>query len=190
MDKIIKIGFQGIEGSHSARAAEEIAQQSGFAGVAYQPLVSSQAVVDALLCETIDYALVAVSNSIGGEVNETQHAIKGEKLQEKASITLPVCHYAFACEPLEREAVELVISHPQALKQCRKNIAETFVRATTQAIEDTAIGARYIAENRYPKNTVVLCSWLAGEIHNLDFVVSNMEDSPDNKTTFKLFGKG
>ena len=54
-------------------------------------------------------------------------------------------------------------------------------------IEDTALGAKMIAEDEFLPNTAVVCSKIAGELYGLDLIEENIEDSPDNETTFGLY---
>ena len=59
------------------------------------PLVNSYNVFDSLLNGKIDYGVVAVSNSIGGIVKETNDVLKNTSYTEVSSLELPICHCVF-----------------------------------------------------------------------------------------------
>ena len=80
----IKIGYQGMEGSNSEKAAKELALKRRFTAVEYVPLISSKGVIDALENGTIDYGVVATKNSQGGEVLESMVALKNK--QDRKSV--------------------------------------------------------------------------------------------------------
>ena len=67
---MIKVGFQGICGSNSEIAAENLTQKMGLSNVEFVGLVTSKAVIEALEKGLIDYGVLATKNSIGGEVKD------------------------------------------------------------------------------------------------------------------------
>lgn len=91
----IKIGYQGMEGSNSERAAKEMAQKRGFTAVEYVPLISSKGVIDALESGTIDYGVVATKNSQGGEVLESMVALKNKHIELVSTLVMPIHHCLF-----------------------------------------------------------------------------------------------
>ena len=73
---MIKIGYQGMEGSNSEEAARIIAEQLAFSEYELIPLITSKMVVDKLKMKEIDYGVMAIKNSLGGTVQETHEAKK------------------------------------------------------------------------------------------------------------------
>jgi len=67
---MIKVGFQGICGSNSEIAAENLTRKMGLSNVEFVGLVTSKAVIEALEKGLIDYGVLATKNSIGGEVKD------------------------------------------------------------------------------------------------------------------------
>jgi prephenate dehydratase len=152
------------------------------------PLISSQNVIDNLKTGQINYGVVAIRNSIGGRVEETYDAIKDENLEVVAEETLAIHHCLFKKnKDVRDEEINLIISHVQALKQTEKSLGFLYPSIKTMEIEDTAIGARKLAEGIYDDKTAVICRKNAGERFGLVLVKEDIEDSKDNRTEFKMF---
>lgn len=177
--KELKVGYQGIEGSYSHQAAKSIMPVAKHA-----PLVSSANVVKALRDGDIDYGVMAIENSIGGIVLETEKALEKAPLLLTLTFRLKIQHCLFKSLKTPLEAILYVTSHPQALRQTRNHLEKYNWKAVE--IEDTAIGAKRIAEGELP-NTAVVCSKIAGELYGLELIEENIEDSSDNETTFGLY---
>ncbi len=186
----MKIGYQGIEGSNSEEAAKRLAERLEITNANLIPLVSSKNVGDELQSGSIDYGVVAVRNSIGGLVEETREAIKPEEIEILGRETLTIHHCLFVKDDsITKEKIKRISSHPQALLQCKNNILKYIGSVELREIEDTAIGAKYLAEGILDSETGVLCRKNAGQAHNLFLLEENIEDRDDNETEFIIFRK-
>ena len=58
LNEMIRIGYQGIEGSNSEEAARKIAKQLKLSEYELIPLVTSKTVIDKLKRDEIDYGVV------------------------------------------------------------------------------------------------------------------------------------
>lgn len=54
-------------------------------------------------------------------------------------------------------------------------------------VEDTSIAAKYLSEGNLSEDTAILCKKDAGYMYNLDLIQENMEDNPNNYTTFGIY---
>lgn len=183
----MKIGYQGAIGSNSDQAAHNMARDLCFKNVEYVPLVSSKRVISALNRGDIDYGVVAIKNTIGGRVQETFDAIRDEQLELVRTEILEIhhCLYKFPGTPLSE--IKYVASHIQALKQTETNRGKRYPDLEPMEIEDTAIGAKWLASGKLDKNVAVLCRDTAGELYDLELVEANLEDTHDNLTEFRMF---
>lgn len=185
MSEVKKIGYQGIEGSNSRAAAENMAKRLGWENVSYIPLVTSRGVVDALLAQTVDYGVMASNNHIAGIVQETVQALDGLGYQVLAEDCIPIHHCLFVKDVSVTE-IKTVASHIQALKQCAGNLSMRYPDAQWKELEDTAIGARYLCDGTLPPSAGVLCRRNAGEAFGLYLLEENLEDDTHNATDFIL----
>ena len=184
----IKIGYQGMEGSNSERAAKEMAQKRGLAAVEYVPLISSKGVIDALENGTIDYGVVATKNSQGGEVLESMVALKNKHIELVSTLVMPIHHCLFKKQAeTPDEHIRYVASHIQALKQTKKWVGENLSpEIVTIEMEDTAISAKMLGEGLLKDDTAVICSLEAGLQNGLTLMAQNIEDDKRNRTEFRL----
>lgn len=188
MRKQIRIGYQGIAGSNSEAASAGFAVTQGMKNVEYVPLVSSQNVVDTLMAGEIDYGVMASRNHIAGYVRETEEALTGVSYHLAAALCLPIHHCLFVKDSTVTNPT-VIASHPQALAQCKATLAQEFPEAEQMEIEDTAIGAQYLADGTLPSNVGVLCRRNAGETFGLHLLRENLEDDPTNATDFIIIEK-
>lgn len=184
----MNIGYQGIEGSNAEEAAREMAEKIALEHPTFVPLVSSQEVIRKLKEHAIDFAVVAVKNTIGGIVSETFDAIKDERFEIVATKILPIHHCLFKKEKSTPDAaLTAVASHIQALKQTEAYRSRVYPSLQAHEIEDTAIGARWLADGTLPATTAVICRKNAGVSRGLHLMAENIEDRKENYTEFRMF---
>ncbi len=185
---MIIIGYQGVEGSNSEQAALEFACKSNFNNYQLLPLVSSFNVLDNVIKKRVDFGVVAVRNSSGGIVKESEIVLSHLKIQRKDEITISINHFLFVKnESTTIKDIDSVVSHPQAFKQCKNTLHNDYTDLKLIADEDTATAARKLSLGILGDNCGVLCRKNAGEMNNLFLLKSNLEDSSDNKTTFEVY---
>ena len=185
---MIVIGYQGVEGSNSERAALEFALKREFKDYQLLPLVSSFNVLDNVIKERVNYGVVAVVNSSGGIVKESKIVLDHLNLIKKDEITIPIYHYLFVKDSsITLEDINTLVSHPQAFKQCKHRLSTEYSSIKLVDDEDTATAARKLSLGIIENNCGVLCRKNAGEMNNLFLLRSNLEDREDNKTTFHVY---
>lgn len=181
-----KVGYMGIPGSFSEIAAEELLKQNGLTGAELVPLVCAKNILDALREGRVDYGVLGVRNSTAGPVSEFVHAFDGVAYEKLDEYVLPIHHCLFKKPGVETDRLTEVATHPQALRQTDHTRAQRWPRLSEKKIEDTAIGAEWLAKGELPETTAVICSINAGRAWGLDLIAENIEDSTENKTTFWL----
>lgn len=130
----------------------------------------------------VDYGLVPIENSTGGIVATTlDHLLDGE-LQICAQIELPVSQFLLSRGALEQ--ISTVYSHPQALAQCRRWLAEHLPRAAQVETASTAAAAELAIE----PTTAAISTESAAEVYDLPILARNIEDSATNVTRFFVVG--
>ncbi len=185
-----KVGYMGVPGSFSEVAAEELLKQAGLTDAELVPLVCSQNILDALRAGEIAYGVLGVTNTTAGPVTEFVNAFRDVEYQTIGEYILPIHHCLFKKHGTAAESLTAVASHPQAFRQTDHTRAARWPQLAEHAIEDTAIGAEYLAKGELPDTTAVICSIKAGQIWGLDLIAQNIEDSSENRTTFRLLKLG
>lgn len=175
---MIKVGYQGIELSNSEMAAMDIVRLLGLGDVEFVPLVASPEVVDALAQGQVDYGVLAYENNLGGQVIETYEALASIDYEIVYRYKMPIHHALFVKDArVALGDVEQVVSHEQAIKQCKRYIATKLPGAEAVASKDTALSAQELKEGVLAPTAAVICRQVAGERHNLYLVEDNIEDS-------------
>jgi prephenate dehydratase len=119
IDPHARVGYPGRDGAHSAAACDRL-----FPEAELVPLPSFQAVVDAATGGDIAYGVLPIESSLSGPVAETHDLLYGSALAITAETVLPIRHCLVGIAALPREEIRVVRSHPVALDQCRKLLAE------------------------------------------------------------------
>ena len=184
---MIKIGYQGIEGSNSEQAAKDLVAKLKLQDVEYVPLVNSGNVIKAMKTGKTDYGVCAIYNSVSGMVLETFFATNGVELFIKGETDLNIHHCLFKKKGVPDENLKFVASHVLALKQCEDHLKYGYPALRIIEVEDTALAAKDLSTGELEESYAVLCRKNAGELFGLELMDENIEDYKDNKTHFCLF---
>ena len=133
-----------------------------------------------------DFGFVAIENSIEGSVNITQDTLTFDTdllIQREVISEIELNLLAHAGVGLGD--VEMVLSFPHAIAQCRTWLTENLPGAATGAANSTADAARQVAEDR-PPATAAIATRRAAQTYGLEILVPDIEDHPENETRFVL----
>jgi len=184
----IKIGYQGVENSNNYIAAKKFVESNKMENYVLVPLTSSKNVVNHLISKEIDLGIMAVSNSIIGQVRETKNAVDNKDLTEISRIELNIKHVAFKLKgDLSNLNVKYVASHEAALGQCKNNIQLNYPNAELIPIGNTGLGPQMLVDGKLDSSSVILCPREAGEKYGLVMDHENLSDTNDNVTSFGIF---
>jgi prephenate dehydratase len=180
---ISNVGYLGPRGTFS----EEIALNL-YRGVdgRFTPFTSIDGVIRAVQSGTVDEGIVPVENSIEGSVNVTLDTIAHEvDLFITREIIQPVRHHLLV-QPGTKH-INHILSHSQALAQCRNYLSINYAQAELQQIESTAAAAYQVATGK--ANSAAIGSQRAAEIYGLTPIASNIQDNPNNSTRFIVLSR-
>jgi chorismate mutase / prephenate dehydratase len=117
-----RIAFQGIEGAYSELAGRKhfapYLDHTLFTGVA-----TLEQVVDAVEDGDVDYGLVPVENTTAGSINEVYDLLSIAQLSIIGEEVLRIEHCLLAVDDVPLANIHQVYSHPQALAECMKFVA-------------------------------------------------------------------
>ena len=173
-----RIGFLGPSGTYSQEAALNL-----FGPAAnLQAYMSIDAVIRAVASGAIPECVVPIENSLEGSVNVTLDTLAHEvELFITREIVMPVRHNLLAREAGHR--IHMVLSHPQALAQCRRTIARLLhPGAALMPVESTAEAARRVSEGE--PGMAAIGSRGAAELYGLDIIAADIQDISSNCTRF------
>lgn len=173
--------YCGIEGSY----AEE-ALTGYFENIAAQPKNTFEEVAQSVAQGLSDYGLLPIENSSAGAVTAVEDLLTEYDVFITGEVVLPVSHHLLGVAGAKEEDIKKVISHPQAIEQCRQFIQEHDYEAVLSG--NTAFAAREVAKLGDP-SVAAIASKRAGAICHLHTIKENIQTSPDNYTRFVIIEK-
>lgn len=181
----IKIAYFGHPGSFSSKAARRFLKKNGIDQYYLFPCQSFQ--------EVLDYVLVGECYGVLPYYNSTAGTVEEEGLINKYAglvidnVSLPVHHYLMGLQAIDK--ITKIVSHPQALLQCRGYLEKNFPAVQKVPYSTTSTAAYDLAHGLISSDCAVIASKEAAEKYQLKILASRIEDSPDNTTYFKVLFK-
>lgn len=177
----LKVVFFGAEATYSHLAAKEKFGSSSE----LRPTASIPEVFQEVSQGRASFGVVPIENSTEGVVAHTLDCLVESDLQICAEIYLDI-HHNLLSKSGKPEDVRRILSHPQALAQCRGWLTAHFPKITVEEVASTAHGALAAANDGA---IAAISSALAKEVYGLAPVASNIEDRSNNITRFLVIGK-
>lgn len=172
------VGYLGPQGTY---CEEAVLNLYGNSDVCLKPFSGIDETIRAVGSGAVDESIVPVENSLEGSVNITLDTIAHDvDLYITQEIVLPVRHNLLAKKGSEEIAA--IVSHPQALAQCRKTLSKLYPEAKLKPVQSTAAAARIVATS--DGLCAAVGSLRAGEFYGLTVVATNIQDDASNSTRF------
>lgn len=185
-----RLGFLGPRGTFSEEAARLYARRLPV-GLSVE-LVPGRGIPELLLAVAggdLCAAVVPAENSIEGTVAVTLDTLVHDvDLPIVGEVVIPIRHHLLVRKGYEGAPITTVVSHPQALAQCRRYLQARWPGAQVQAAFSTAEAARLVGESAKPGMAAIANS-LCADLYGLAVLESDIQDVPDNATRFFVIGK-
>jgi chorismate mutase/prephenate dehydratase len=181
-----RVAFQGIEGAFSELAGKKYFSQT-LDETAFVGLPTFERVVEAVEDGDVDYGLLPVENTTAGSINEVYDLLSCAQISITGEEVLRVEHCLLGVEEVPLASIRRVLSHPQALAQCMKFLAQ-LPNCLPQPHEDTAMAVKKVKEDNNPE-IAAIGSLEAGRRYGLKVLRRNVEDQHDNYTRFLVVAK-
>ncbi|NLM14176.1 MAG: prephenate dehydratase [Epulopiscium sp.] len=179
-------GYLGPSGTFSEQAA--LSYFSHFNEYELVPFPTIQDLLLAIDRGKVLKGVVPIENSIEGAVNTTVDMLTFEvNLKIQAEIVIPIRHYLLGFKDFELGEIKEVLSHPQAIAQCRNYLHTHMPKAEIVFTSSTAEAVREVATKKLPR--VAVGTLLAAEKYGLSVLDSDIQDTKQNETRFVVLGK-
>ncbi len=175
----MKIAIQGEPGSFSHEAALKLVP-----GATIVPCTLSAEVFAALSEGKVDVAVIPIENSLAGSVSEHFDLLLTHDVKVERETLLRIRHNLIAIPGTTVGEIDRVFSHPVALAQCRRFLAE-HPRMESFAYYDTAGSVKQLVELR-DRHAAAIASKAAAAYYGAEVLQSDIEDNPENFTRFFL----
>jgi prephenate dehydratase len=174
-----KLAFLGPPGSFGEQAA--LRYDPNAIGV---PFDNHAAVLKALVANQVERAILPIENSLEGSVMENIDGIlREENISICGEVVLPIEHFLIGAPGTDLRDVRIVMSHPQALGQCRIFLEELEHEQPLQ-YEPAFSTAGAVMDAVKTKDAAAIGSRRAAELSRGHILAANIADVRNNKTRF------
>ena len=177
-DTDLRVGYQGEPGAYGEVAA------AAHGGIP-QGFASFEKLLEALRDGGLDEAVLPIENAVVGAITEAleplaEAVLGGMDLAATAltSVQVRLCLAVRQGTPLGD--VKRAWSHPAALRQCSKKLAELGIERVV--CYDTAGAAQIVSQDS--STDAAVCSRRAAERHGLSILIEDVSDKEQNGTRF------
>ena len=174
-----KVAIQGIAGSY-----HDIAARNYFEGEDIEIIGCNtfRDVIATIKKDPSILGIMAIENTIAGSLLQNHELIRESGLQIIGEYKLRISHSLVALPGTNIQDIKEINSHPIALMQCT-DFLDTLPHAKIVEKEDTAMSARWIAQNKLERHAAI-CGKLAAQIYNMEVLAEGIETNKRNFTRF------
>lgn len=178
----MRVAYLGPDGTVSHEALLSVPGAAAF------ELVPEATLHDAIVAVhdgTVERALVPIENALEGSVNPTLDALAFETddVVIVGELRHPVHLCLLAGRPLALDAIETIVSHPQASAQCARFLRTELPGARILAAASTAEAVRQAVGTGEPP-TAAVGTRRAADLYEATVLALDIEDEDRNETRF------
>lgn len=162
------IATLGPEGTYSHRAALKLGGEVVFYDGVHE-------IAEAVVAGEVECGVVPIENSIEGSVNATLDVLSDYDVFITREIVVDVHHALLAASQEFGE----IVSHPQALAQCRSYLKQNYPDADLRSVSSTAQGVEVA---RHEDVAAIAHPSLAGS--GVEVIAEDIQDKKANSTRF------
>jgi prephenate dehydratase len=170
---VTKIAYLGPRGTFSEEAALRFARRLAAAADLI-PLPAIEDCAEAVAEGRADYTVIPVENSLEGAVHATLDLLAATGLLICAELTVTIEHHLLSTGSSLRD-IRQVLSHPQALAQCRRYLRTNLPDALMKPAASTAEAAARVAA--MGAGAAAVGSRHAAAYYNLNILASSIQDN-------------
>lgn len=178
--KPLEVTFLGPEGTYSHQAALQRFGTSDH----FRPGRTIPELFAAVSRGESDLAVVPIENSTEGSVTATHDCLVETDLVICGEIYLRINHVLCAKDP--NTPIKRILSHPQALAQCRNWINQHYPNAEQISVSSTSQAAIQAAEDPH---AAAISSAFAAKLYQLKVLHSHIQDITTNLTRFLILSR-
>lgn len=169
------IACLGPQGTHTEAATIHLFPHNEIK--LYPTILST---LDSVANKEADLCVVPIENSIEGSVNITLDNLVGSNSYTIINeLVWPIRHHLMSID--ENSTITEILSHPQAIAQCRKNITKLYPNVKIRETHSTSEAAKLASENPLLAS---ISPYNAAKIYNLAIRHEGIQDLSINCTRF------
>jgi len=179
----MQIGYLGPKGTFSEQAALFYCPYGKC--IDYH---SINEVIEAVDKNLIEVGIVPIENSIEGTVNVTMDTIIfNADIKIISEIVIPIEQNFLVSKNYNNEKITKILSHPQALAQCRGFLEKNYYNVEQMATSSTSEAARLVSNSN--EKWAALGNSLCAKLYDMKILYNNIQDNKSNETRFIAISK-
>jgi len=180
LEEPTRVVYLGPEATYTHAAAREKFGSSAL----LDPCVSIADVFQEVGQGRAIFGVVPIENSTEGAVGHTLDLLVESDVRICAELFSEI-HHCLLSRNDDRENIRRIVSHPQALAQCRRWLSRHFPGTELEEVPSTAQAALMASSE---PGLAAISSAVAKEVYDLQVIASNIEDYGHNITRFVVIG--
>lgn len=181
------IAFLGPAGTYCDQAARSFAKRMGMEQCTLVPCRSFRRVFDAVENEQVEFGVVAIENSIEGPITATLDTFAEADLATiLGEQVIDINHCLVMDEHASVEGIKAIVSHQQALAQCRRYLEKHFPTTPVHTARSTSEAAQMAAGN---PDIAGIANAQAAELAGVRIHAQGIQDHDQDQTSFVLIAK-
>lgn len=173
----MRIGVLGPVGTYSEKAAKLWCPEAEL-----KYFGDFEDVLKAVEAKDVEVGVVPLENSLEGAVGLTMDSLLRLKVLIIEEVNLPISCCLLGMGGSE---IRVILSHPQALAQCRLYIRRHYPKAEVRTTGSTSHAAKLAQE--FPEMAAIAGDE-AAKIYNLEVLARDIQDVAENVTRFAVVG--
>jgi len=179
-----KVSIQGIKGSF-----HEVAAQQYFGDdIEIVECQSFRSVCEFIDADKVDYAVMAIENSIAGSILGNYLLIREFHLKIIGEVYIHVKMNLMTIPGVSKDEIKTIYSHPVSFAQCSAYVESQFPNANKIQCQDTATSGKLIRDQDL-RNAAAIGNSRTAQLYELDILDSGIETDKRNYTRFLILSK-
>jgi len=180
----MKVAILGPRGTYAEMAART--QFGEKATTVPYPTITE--VVEAVAKGEAEVGVVPVESLREGSVGEALDALVWHDVKVQAEVVVPITHSLLGVRGAKVKQITQVLSHPQAIAQCREFLRQTLPKAELIEMASTAKAAEQVSKLKQPHMAAIGPRTLA-DIYKLEVLKDEIQAGELNITRFVCVAK-
>ncbi len=179
-----KVSIQGIKGSFHEDAARHYFSEE----IEIVECKSFRSVCSLIDTDKVDYAVMAIENSIAGSILGNYLLIREFHLKIIGEIYIHIKMNLMTNPGVSKDEIKTIYSHQMSIKQCAEYIETYFPDARIIENQDTATSAKVIRDENL-RDAAAIGNLRTAEIYGLEIHDTEIETDKRNYTRFLILSK-
>ena len=179
-----KVSIQGIKGSFHEDAARKYFNEE----IEIVECKSFRSVCELIDADQVDYAVMAIENSIAGSILQNYSLIRDYHLRIIGEIYIHIQMNLMALPGVKKRDIKEIYSHPVSFLQCAEYLEKYFPNVETKELGDNAAVAKLIAKEKIIY-AAAISNLRSAELYGLEILEKGIESNRKNYTRFLILAK-